>query len=129
MVEVTSFGTAKDGRDIKLYTIKNSKGMQAAVTNIGAALVKLIVPDANGKLDDLVLGFGSGEEYYNNISFLGAVIGPNANRIEGGSFDINGEMVQLPVNEAGNNLHSDFDNGYFKRCWFAQVGENKVTFY
>lgn len=45
MVEVTSFGTAKDGRDIKLYTIKNSKGMQAAVTNIGAALVKLIVPD------------------------------------------------------------------------------------
>ena len=129
MVEVTRFGTARDGRDIKLYTIKNSKGMQAAVTNIGAALVKLIVPDANGNLDDLVLGFDSGEEYYNNISFLGAVIGPNANRIEGGNFDINGEMVQLPVNEAGNNLHSDFDNGYNKRCWFAQVGENKVSFY
>ena len=57
------------------------------------------------------------------------MIGPNANRIEGGNFDINGEMVQLPVNEAGNNLHSDFDNGYNKRCWFAQVGENKVSFY
>ena len=54
-VEVRNFGTAKDGREIKLFTIKNKKGMQAAVTNIGAILVRLLVPDARETYRDLVL--------------------------------------------------------------------------
>ncbi|MBP5669473.1 MAG: galactose-1-epimerase, partial [Lachnospiraceae bacterium] len=104
-VEVTNFGTAKDGREILLYTIKKKKGMQEAVTNIGAILVKLLVPDAKGTLDDLVLGFGKGEDYYNNGCFFGAVIGPNANRIGGASFEIDGVKYQLAVNDGPNNLH------------------------
>ena len=127
-VEVQNFGTAKDGREIKLYTIKNKKGMQAAVTNIGAVLVKLLVPDAKGTLDDLVLGFDHGEDYYNNGSFFGAVVGPNANRIGGASFEIDGVKYQLAVNDGPNNLHSDYEKGYHKAIWDAQVGENSVCF-
>ena len=127
-VEVHGFGTAKDGREIKLYTIKNKKGMQAAVTNIGAVLVKLLVPDAKGTLDDLVLGFDHGEDYYQNGSFFGAVVGPNANRIGGASFEIDGVKYQLAVNDGPNNLHSDYEKGYHKAIWDAQVGENSVCF-
>ena len=102
-VEVQSFGTATDGREIKLYTIKNKKGMQAAVTNIGAVLVKLLVPDAKGTLDDLVLGFDHGEDYYQNGSFFGAVVGPNANRIGGASFEIDGVKYQLDSAPSANS--------------------------
>ncbi|MBO4749329.1 MAG: galactose mutarotase [Lachnospiraceae bacterium] len=127
-VEIQEFGKAKDGREILLYTIKNKKGMQAAVTNIGAILVKLLVPDAKGKLDDLVLGFDHGEDYYGNGCFFGAVIGPNANRIGGASFEIDGEKFQLAVNDGPNNLHSDFEKGYHKAIWDAEVFENGVCF-
>lgn len=127
-VEIQNFGKTTDGKEIKLYTIKNSKGMQAAVTNIGAILVKLLVPDANGKLDDVVLGFDNGEAYYDNGSFFGAVVGPNANRIGGASFEIDGVKYQLDVNDGPNNLHSDFEKGYHKAYWDAKVGENSVCF-
>ena len=127
-VEVTHFGTAKDGREIKLYTLKNKKGMQVALTNIGAVVVKLLVPDAKGKLDDLVLGFDTGEEYYNNGCFFGGVIGPNANVIRGGSFELGGKTYRLAVNRGPNNLHSDYEKGYYKAIWEAEVGENSVCF-
>ena len=127
-VQVQNFGKAKNGREIKLFTISNKKGMQAAVTNIGAVLVKLLVPDAKGTLADVVLGFDHGEDYYENGSFFGAVVGPNANRIGGASFEIDGVKYQLDVNDGPNNLHSDFEKGYHKAIWDAQVGENSVTF-
>lgn len=127
-VEIQNFGKAKDGREIKLYTIKNKKGMQAAVTNIGAALVKLIVPDAKGTLADLVLGFDRGEDYYENGNFFGVVVGPSANRIAGASFEIDGATYKIAANEGKNNLHSDFENGYHKAFWEAETGENSVTF-
>lgn len=127
-VEIQDFGVAKDGKQIKLYTIKNKKGMQAAVTNIGGVLVKLMVPDASGKLDDVVLGFDNGEAYYDNGSFFGAVVGPNANRIGGASFEIDGVKYQLDVNDGPNNLHSDFEKGYHKAIWDAEVGGNSVCF-
>ena len=127
-VEVRNFGKAKDGREIKLYTITNKNGMQAAVTNIGAILVKLLVPDASGTLTDVVLGFDNGEDYYNNGSFFGAVVGPNANRIAGASFEIAGTKYQLAVNDGPNNLHSDFEKGYHKAIWDAEEGDDGVIF-
>lgn len=127
-VEIQNFGKTPDGKEIKLYTIRNRKGMQAAVTNVGAALVKLLVPDAGGRLDDLVLGFDSGEDYYDNESFFGAVVGPNANRIGGAGFELDGAQYRLAVNDGPNNLHSDFVKGYHKAYWDAQTGENSVCF-
>lgn len=127
-VQVQDFGKTREGKEIKLYTITNGKGMQAAVTNFGAILVKLLVPDRSGKVEDLVLGLEKGEDYYDNGSFFGATVGPNANRIAGASFEIDGVKYQLDVNDGPNNLHSDFEKGYHKQLWDAETGENWVRF-
>lgn len=122
------FGTARDGRDIILYTIANDKGMSASVMNLGAILVRLMVPDAKGKTDDVVLGFDRGEAYYTNPSFFGAVIGPNANRIGKAAFTLDGEQYHLEVNDNENNLHSHLTEGYHMQLWDAEVLENGVRF-
>ncbi|MCM1568973.1 MAG: galactose mutarotase [Roseburia sp.] len=127
-VETSVFGKSPEGKDIMLYTLKNSRGMEASVTNLGAVLVRLLVPDQDGRAEDVVLGFDRAEEYYGNPSFFGAVIGPNANRIGGAEFEIEGTKYSLAVNDGPNNLHSDFAKGYHKMLWDAQTGENSVTF-
>lgn len=127
-VEVREFGIGKDGKKIQTYSLKNEKGMEAVVTNLGAILIRLMVPDKNGKVDDVVLGYDTVEDYYQNGSFFGTVIGPSANRIGGASFEMEGKTCQLAVNDGVNNLHSDFENGYHKQVWDAEVGEQEVTF-
>lgn len=129
-VSVSAFGKYPDGRDIELYTITNGKGMAVSVTNVGAALVKVMVPDKEGKLADVVLGFDRGEDYMGNDCFFGVVIGPNANRIAKASFDLEGVTYSPDVNDGINNLHSHKEKGWHKRLWNAQtsVGDNAVTF-
>ena len=127
-VEKCVFGKSPAGQEVYLYTITNEKGMKAAVTNLGAVLVKLLVPDKESKVEDVVLGFDKAEDYFNNPSFFGAVIGPSANRIAGASFVIDGITYQLDVNDNDNNLHSHKEDGYHKQLWDAAVGENSVTF-
>lgn len=130
-VEVRSFGTYPDGQAIKLYTISNGNGMQVSVTNVGAALVKVICPDKNGTPADVVLGFDEGEAYLENVSFFGCVIGPNANRIADASFCLDGCTYKLDANNGKNNLHSHKEKGWHKRLWKVEVHENdeSVTFY
>lgn len=127
--EVSSFGRYTDGEEILLYTISNENGMKVAVTNLGAVIVKLIVPDKDGKPADVVLGFDRGEDYLKNPSFFGAVIGPNANRIGNAVFEIDGTAYQLDVNDGANNLHSHKDKGYHKLLWkTAFVHPDSVCF-
>lgn len=118
------FGTAKTGEEIFLYTLKNKNGMEAQITNFGAAIVNLLVPDKNGKVEDVVLGFDKLEDYFSNPSFFGVVIGPNANRIGGAAFELHGKEYHLPVNDGPNNLHSDMADGYQKRPWAVEKEEN-----
>lgn len=127
-VETKEFGVTPDGKKITLYTISNHKGMSAAVMNYGAVLVSLKVPDGNGVAEDVVLGYEHLENYFENPSFFGATVGPNANRIGGASFLLNGKKYQLDRNDGENNLHSHKDLGYHKRIWTAKQGENSVTF-
>lgn len=127
-VTAEPFGSYPDGREIILYTLSNTKGMQVSVTNIGAALVKIICPDKDGRVADVALGFDRGEDYLENPSFFGAVIGPNANRIGGASFELDGTAWQLDVNDGPNNLHSHKEKGWHKRLWAAAVSDNSVTF-
>lgn len=122
------FGKTPEGQDIQLYTLSNSKGMKASVTNLGANLVSLLVPDKNGNIADVVLGFDKAADYYKNPSFFGSVIGPSANRIANASFTIDGITYQLDVNDNANNLHSHKENGYHKAVWETTVGEDSVTF-
>jgi aldose 1-epimerase len=117
-----SFGKAT------LYSITNAKGITAEVTDFGAILVNLFVPDKNGNTVDVVLGHDDLEKYYTNGEFFGSTIGPSANRIDNASFEIDGVKYQLAVNDGTNNLHSDKDNGYHKRMWNANADGNTVTF-
>ena len=123
-----SFGVTAAGVEVFLYTLENSKGMKAEVTNYGANLVNLLVPDANGEVADVVLGFDSVEGYMVNGSFFGATIGPSANRIGGAAFTIDGVEYTLAKNNGANNLHSDGFVGYHKQIWEVEEGENSVTF-
>ena len=123
-----SFGVTKCGKNINKYYISNSRGMKAGVINYGAILVDLFVPDKNGKISDVVLGYDTLEPYFENGSCFGATIGPNANRIGGASFELDGQRYQLAVNDGANNLHSDGNLGYHKKVWEAKEGENSVTF-
>lgn len=117
-----------DGQEATLYTLENSKGMKAEVTNYGANLVNLFVPDKNGVVEDVVLGFDSVKGYMKNGSFFGATIGPSANRIGGAKFTIDGVEYHIDVNDGPNNLHSHMENGYHKMLWEVEEGENSVTF-
>ena len=122
------FGTTKCGKDVYAYILSNANGMQAKVINFGANLISLLVPDQNGNLEDVVLGFDTLEGYYRNGSFFGATIGPSANRIAGACFEIDGRQYKLDANDGENNLHSHIKEGYHKRVWDAAEGTDSVTF-
>ena len=100
------FGILPDGTKATLYTITGG-GITATVTDYGAHLVSLMVPDKNGNIDDVVLGFDDANGYRTgNGGFLGATVGRNANRIKGSSFMLDDTRVRLTPNEGKNNLHS-----------------------
>lgn len=127
-VTTKQFGKTQLGEGIMLYTISNSKGMEAAVTNIGACLVNLVVPCKNGEKRDVVLGFDLGEAYLINGSFFGATVGRVANRTANASFEIDGVKYDLVVNDNANNLHSDFYKGMHKVIWDADLSDSSVKF-
>ena len=122
-----SFGTMPDGRAVSLYTIRGG-GLTAVISDMGATVVKLFVPDREGKLADVVLGFDKPEDYRASGTFFGAVVGRNANRVGGASFPLNGEICHMDKNDNGeNNLHSGF--AFYKdRLWtVAKRSENAMT--
>ncbi len=122
------FGTTKSGEEVYAFELSNSKGMKAEVINFGAILTRLYVPDKNGKIEDIVLGFDDVAGYEINASFFGAVIAPSANRIGGAKFTIDGKEYNVAVNDGPNNLHSDFFKGSHKRVWDFEEGTNSVKF-
>lgn len=123
------FGKTKSGEEIYRYWLENSRGMKAGIINYGAILVNLMVPDKDGKVEDVVLGYDTLEPYFENGCFFGAVIGPNANRIGGASFTLEGQTYQLAENDGKNNLHSHKELGYHKRVWKVSEGENSITLF
>ncbi len=127
-VTKSSFGKYPDGREVTLFTMENDKGMEVAVSNLGAVIVKIIVPDDRGEKADVVLGFDSAESYMGNPSFFGAVIGPSANRIGNASFEIDGVAYHVDVNDNKNNLHSHMEKGYHKQLWKAETEAEGVRF-
>ncbi|MBD5516821.1 MAG: galactose mutarotase [Lachnospiraceae bacterium] len=121
------FGTTKCGKDVYAYTLSNAGGMQAKIINFGANLISLLVPDRNGNLEDVVLGYDKLEDYYGNGSFFGATVGPSANRIAGACFEIDGQRYQIDANDGENNLHSHIEEGYHKRVWDVTETENGLV--
>ena len=117
------FGVLPSGEQAHLYTIRNGN-LEAAITDFGATLVSLWVPDRQGNLADVVLGFDEAADYTASAAFLGATVGRNANRIAGGTFQLNDKTCTLEKNNNGNNLHSGSDS-YAFRLW--KVAEHTET--
>ena len=121
------FGNTPSGEAAWLYTISCGR-VTAKITNYGAALVRLFVPDKEGQLADVVLGFDNARDYYPGGAFLGATVGRNANRVRNARFDMNGKTVTLTPNERTNNLHSGPDS-FNLRLWTVEKhSENSITF-
>ncbi len=129
IMKKTVFGTMEDGTEIYLYSMENSNGMKAEVINYGAILANLYVPDKQGRIEDVVLGYDKLEDYYANAANFGATIGPNANRIANAAFALDGIEYKLDANDGKNNLHSHLDLGYHKKVWKAEESDNSITFY
>lgn len=100
------FGRTQEGGEASLYTLTNGNGMKVCITDYGANITRIIVPDNKGNMDDIVLGYDTIAGYEGNKGGYGSFIGRNANRIKGGSFTINGKEYSLPKNDGENNLHS-----------------------
>lgn len=120
------FGCTQSGERTRLFTVSNTRGMTASVTDYGAALVSLVLPSKAGPLD-VVLGYDDAAGYEKNKGQLGAVVGRNANRIRGGRFCLNGKEYQLKTDRHGNNAHSGPDF-YNKRIWkTAALSASSIT--
>jgi aldose 1-epimerase len=117
-IDKTYFGIT-DGADVYRYTLTNELGYNISIITYGGAITSLWAPDRNGTFGDIVLGFGSLEDYVSNPRYFGALIGRHANRIAGGRFTLNGVEYQLPQNNGANHLHGGF-KGFDKRVWSAK---------
>ena len=121
----THFETVIDGKATHLYTLKNASGMEVCVTNFGGRIVSLMVPDKEGKLTDVVLGFDNVEDYMNIPSDFGASIGRYANRINQGQITLDGETIQLPQNNFGHCLHGG-PTGWQYQVYEAQQKDDRT---
>jgi aldose 1-epimerase len=115
----TVFGVTSKGDTVHLYTLRNSHGMEARVIDYGAIIVSLKVPDRNGKLEDVVLGFDSIAGYEANDPYFGALIGRYGNRIARGQFTLDGKSYSLAKNNGPNSLHGG-NVGFNDVMWHAE---------
>ena len=119
------FGKLEDGRSAGLYILESSDGMRAAVTDYGAALVSLAVPDSKGRMRDVVLGHDDASGYESGSGHIGATVGRFANRIAGAYFELNGHTYELSANNGANCLHGGRD--FFKnRLWDVKIDFTSV---
>jgi len=114
-LEFAAFDKEVQGKKNQLYVMTNANGMEVTVINFGARITSVWVPDKQGNMKDVVLGFGSIDDFLNNNSNFGAAIGRYGNRIAGGKFTLDGTEYHLPINNGENTLHGGvgFDQKMF----------------
>lgn len=103
-------------QDWTVYTLTNDSGMSVEFLNYGGIITKILAPDREGNLENLVLGFGDYKDYLENPPYLGALIGKVAGRIQGAAFELNGETYPLAQNNGVNHLHGG-PNGLHQVIW------------
>lgn len=118
------FGTLEDGGRVKLFALTNASGAEAKIINYGAIVVSLKVPDRNGKLQDVVLGYDDLAGYTKDKDFFGSTVGRYGNRIGAGKFTLDGKSYQLDINNGPNHLHGGA-HGFFKKLWKAEPVKGK----
>lgn len=110
------FGKTPSGESVTLFTLKNASGMEVQIMNYGGIITKILTPDKNGVIEDVVLGFETLEEYVRDTPFFGATVGRYGNRIAKGKFTLDGVGYQLALNNNGNALHGGL-RGFDKVVW------------
>jgi aldose 1-epimerase len=123
-----AFDTTINNKVVKLYTLKNSNGMEVCITNYGGRVVSLVVPDKNGKGTDVVLGYDNIKQYADTVgspSDFGSSVGRYANRIKDGKFTLGDKTYQLKQNDGPNSLHGGGNTGWMHQVYDAeQIGDS-----
>jgi aldose 1-epimerase len=119
LIEKKIFGKLNDGTQIDIYTIRHVDGSEIQIMNYGAAIVSLKVPDKEGRVEEVVLGFDNLKDYENIRNFYGAIVGRSGNRIAKGKFSLNGIEYKLAINDGENHLHGGI-KGFDRVVWDAK---------
>lgn len=122
-----NFQTEVNEAKTQLYTLQNAAGMEVCVTNFGGRIVSIMVPDKNGEMKDVVLGFDSIADYINVPSDFGAAIGRYANRINQGQIVLDGETIQLPINNYGHCLHGGPKGWQYQMYEGTQLNDSTLS--
>ena len=122
----SKFGNTAEGQKVSVITMVNKNGVGVELTEYGATLTALTVPDRAGRIEDVVLGYEDAMDYIRNTYFFGATIGRNGNRIGGAQVTLSNQTYRLDKNENNNNLHSGFA-GYDKVVWDVEILEAEMT--
>ena len=110
------YGQLADGTQVDMITLRNPNGIEVDVISYGGIITRLLSPDAQGQLGDIVLGFDNLDDYVSASPYFGALIGRYGNRIANGRFDLNGKTYQLDTNDGANHLHGGVQ-GFDKKVW------------
>lgn len=119
VIQKEDFGTTPDGETVELYTLRNNSGMEVDIITYGGRITSLKVPDKDGNMENVVLGFDNIKDYTSDNPFFGALIGRYGNRIAKGKFSLDGEEYTLAQNDGENHLHGG-EKGFDKVVWKAE---------
>jgi aldose 1-epimerase len=120
------FGTLPDGTDVDIFTLSNSNKVSVDITDFGGIIVSIFVPDKNGNIADVALGYSQLDNYIDNDGYIGALIGRHANRIEDAQFELNGKVYHLLKNDGNNHLHGG-EVGLHNVVWKAEIANEGGT--
>lgn len=123
--EPQPFGQTPEGTPVDLYTLTNANGVEVRATTYGGIIVSLRVPDKDGQLEDIVLGYDALAGYLDETPYFGAIIGRYGNRIAKAQFTLDGETYQLAANNGPNHLHGGV-KGFDKVVWQAEPFKNET---
>ena len=126
-IEQKVAGFTPEGDAVIVYTMRNSKRCEVELCNMGAAIVGIRVPDREGHIDDVALGYENRMDYVTEGPCMGKVPGRYANRIAKGHFELDGKEYHLAINNGPNALHGG-PTGFHKSLWEGRVEENRVVF-
>ncbi|MCX2680474.1 galactose mutarotase [Galbibacter sp. EGI 63066] len=125
-ISKSAFGKLPSGEEIDEYTLENSNGMEVSIITYGGIITALKIPNKSGKIEDVVLGYGSLESYLKSSPYFGALIGRYGNRIANGKFSIDGKEYTLAQNDGKNHLHGG-EKGFDKVVWEATQIKNEES--
>jgi len=127
VIELKDWGIAPSGEKIMQYILRNKRGTEVRLTNVGASICGVRFADRNGEFDEVLLGYANGADYIGDAATCGKTVGRVANRIKLGHLEVEGKTYQLEINNLANHLHGG--TGGFANCiWQSQIENESILF-